>query len=174
MCRTILVSPELCLLREVLTYEVHVDIKDGLVSSDRKDSLAAFNFQCQCPLCAATHDETSASDRNRRRIKEILILLDRVGRGHAGIDLASVQQLASEMLALAEKENLGPSTVKRYNHDLMRIFYEQGDVSSAIRYAKESLLLSEEFDGPEDADGLQKTLRRNLELLREHLPTEDR
>lgn len=146
-----------------------------MLSSDRRDSLAAFNFECRCPLCAATRDEISSSDQNRQRIQEILVSLDSIRRGYTtAVDLKDVQSLASEMISLAGEEDLGPSTMKRYGHDLMRIFFELGDVPSAMKYAESSLVLSEEFDGPEDADGLQRALRRNLEALREYLPVGDR
>lgn len=142
-----------------------VDIEDGLSSTDRKSVLAAMHFECRCSLCTAPRDEILASDQNRQRIQEILGSLDSIRKDHAAIDLKDVQALAGEMLSLGSAEELGPSTIKRYKHDLMRIFYELGGISSAIKYAKGALTLSEEFDGPEDVDGLQRALRRNIEVL---------
>ena len=141
------------------------------MSSDRRSALATFNFECHCEICATTANTIATSDHKRQRIREIWRILHQI-RGDP--ELENIQKLTSEMLSLSQEENLGPSTMKRYYHNLMRLFFAQGDFTSAMAYAQQSLSLSETFDGPEDADGLQKALKRNIDVLRGYLPAASR
>jgi len=147
-----------------------IDIEDGLVSSERQSTLSTiFEFECRCSLCAASDDIVDRSDRNRRRLQEIWTIFAEERESPSTASPRTILDLSSELLELAAKEKLGPSFMKRYYHDLMRVFFEHDDIPSAIAFAQRSLELATEFDGSEDIDGLQEALRRNLEVLRTYL-----
>jgi len=77
----------------------------------------------------------------------------------------AVFKITNELIQLCDKEHLGPGVMKRYFHDLMKLYFEYGDVASSTMFAESALELSETFDGEDDLDGLQPALRGNLKAL---------
>jgi hypothetical protein len=51
-----------------------------------------------------------------------------------------------------EKETLS-QTMGEYGHDLMRMYYEFGDIDTAIMYAGQALEIVAQFDDPERSLG---------------------
>jgi hypothetical protein len=141
------------------------DIPDGLKSAERKALLSAsFGFECVCATCTAPAASAASSDRNRQRILDIWAAFEADRAGNLSHD--DVFRATHELLQLCDAERVGPARMKRYFHDLMKLYFEYGDVASSTMFAERALELSEVFDGEDDLEGLQPALRANIEGLK--------
>ncbi|KAK4185176.1 hypothetical protein QBC35DRAFT_28739 [Podospora australis] len=120
-----------------------------------------FNFQCTCKLCSAPPDKQRYSDLRRERIGSVRSLIKKVK------ETSNVDDLAAELFALVEEEGL-QLKLKEYDNELWIVYYQLGDVDSAIKYAEAALKEAEELGGVQggEDDEVQVAIRRNLGIMR--------
>ena len=109
-------------------------------------------------MCSAPAKERAASDQRRKRLIQLNGLLqnpETSSRNFGG--------LMKESLALLEKEHL-PLTAVMFFVAFMNVYYDAGDIVSAIKWgekAYEYMAAFDELDSP-----LMQEARENLERLR--------
>jgi len=135
------------------------DIPTDLPTEIRSGMLEGiYNFNCTCSLCTAPSGERELSDRQRNQIIAIRqVLVD------PETTLVKALDLATELLALAQKEGLDIK-LKDYYNELMRVFFKLKDVDSALEFAEAALEKAEEFGGGDDE--FKVAIRSNVAALR--------
>ena len=111
------------------------DVTFGEVSSERKQNLRKWGFECTCDLCSAPPDEVAASDERREKIaalKQQAIQAFQAGKVYLSL------KLTRQILPLLPKENLFQEMADQYEN-MSRIYYVMRDRKNATKYAKKSL-----------------------------------
>ncbi len=122
----------------------------------RARALANWRFNCTCSLCTAPARERAASDRRRERLVEILNTMETDERTHYD-DLVA---LTREFVGILERERM-QSRAGEYYRTFMRVYWQFGDVESAIRYGQAALRYSAPFADPDSSfvAGLRDSIR---------------
>lgn len=118
----------------------------GVSTAGRQSFLhRQWGFNCTCHLC--THpEESEPSDRNKRRIQEILALME----DPTNQNYEALEDFAVEMEGLIEAEGMLMQIGDFYS-TLSRTFYEVGLVAGALRYGGLAVEMLGEYIG-EDSE----------------------
>jgi len=129
----------------------------NMVTEDRRQVLRRWNFDCACSLCSSPA-RSQVSDRNRRRIQEILAAMDEPDNR----EYESLLSLTDEMMEIVEAEGLR-AQVGDFFSILAHAYNETGFLGTARRFAAQSVEKYREFVG---VDSQQvKTATEFLESL---------
>ena len=135
----------------------------GISTAARQSFLhRQWGFNCTCHLC--THpDESEPSDRNKRRIQEILALMEKpVNRSHKALEA-----FAGEMRGLIQAEGMLMQIGDFYS-TLSRTFFKVGLVEDAVRFGGLAVEMLGEYIG-EDSEQVaraRKFLGEAIEIVK--------
>jgi len=133
----------------------------GMPSHYRKLGLANWGFKCNCELCNSSPEVLAESDRARERLAELYQAMVR-----DGTEYEELVELTREFVGIVQKEELIPK-VGEYYQLFMEIYYNYGDLESALRYGELTLFFAETFSDPDGS--WCSRLRLDLEALRRGL-----
>jgi hypothetical protein len=135
-------------------------------SNYRANGLASWGFSCTCPLCKAPKKVKEESDRNRQRLHEIFYIMSQENTHYD-----EIVSLTQELIHIMKKERL-TRKMGEYYHNLMRIYYEFGDLNSALKYGRRALKYSEAFDDNEGpfVDAVRESVKSLEEWKRTSKP----
>ncbi|KAI1133413.1 hypothetical protein F5Y10DRAFT_260295 [Nemania abortiva] len=116
-----------------------------LPSKQRRERIRGWGFECMCPLCQGPKNETAASDKRLRRIKQLKIDLNNFK------EIKVTADTGAEYTALHEEEGLHAHLGSAYTRAALN-FALFGDEERSREYALKAV---EELDiekGPESSD----------------------
>ncbi|KAK0609578.1 hypothetical protein B0T17DRAFT_134101 [Bombardia bombarda] len=129
----------------------------GMPTPYRHSSLSNWGFTCTCSLCTSPTSARQASDARRERLVEIFFSMREPSTHYD-----TLVELTKEFVEIVKVERL-EAKVGEYYQAFMKIYYEFGDVESALRYAQTALRYAELFADPDG--GFCTGLRGDLRLL---------
>lgn len=112
----------------------------GQTFIERQKALKRWGFACECSLCSADGETTSASDTRRIKLQS---KRDQAIRAYQDGNAERAIELTNEILQLMEAEEL-PLLMSEQFENLGRIYWASGDHANGERYARMSLNLLQE------------------------------
>lgn len=132
------------------TANSHADVPIGLLHEGRKQGLDDWGFTCKCALCSSSADKLNESDRNKDRLREILLAL----QDGSPDSSSTISELAAEADALIDRESMWPALCQVYQA-VAGAYMDTMDFENADRYVGMAEDMCVQIAG-EEQGGLQR------------------